>query len=245
MLSHIWIGPYLPPEHWMQTWPEQHPEWEYKVFDNAYLHGRDWRLQAHIDEYMKRGAYSGVADMMRYEILLDEGGFIAPADSICLNAVDDLFIEDKAYTVFENELIRGNLRMPFLASPPNNPAINAIIEKIYSQDPTKLGHAYLSTGNYLVGKIALEHPDDVITLPSYTFNPNHCVGISYSGTGKIYSEQFFATGSNLYSKKTGNKIKDFFEKRRIKKQKRAFWKAIEQAQYTTYDDNDLSLLRQE
>jgi len=245
MLGHIWIGPYLPPEQWMNTWTEKHPDWEYKIFDNAYLNSRRWRLQEHIEEYMRRGAYSGVADMLRYEILLEEGGFIAPADSICLNAVDDLFVEKKAYTVFENEFIRGNLRMPFLASPPNNPAVSAIIEKIHSQTPSKLGHAYISTGNYLVGKTALEYPDDTITLPSYTFNPNHSTGISYTGTGKIYAEQFFATGSNLYSKKTGNRIQDFLEKRRSKKRKRAFWKAIEQAQNTTYDDHDLNLLNQE
>lgn len=242
-INHIWIGPYLPPDEWMQTWTSSHPDWAYTVFDNRYLQNRRWRLQNHINEYMKRGAYSGVADIMRYEILLEQGGFIAPADSVCLNPVDDLFTEAKAYTVFENELVRGNLMMPFLASPPQNKAVAEMLNLIEAQPLETLGQAYLATGNYIVGKVARQFPDDVVLLPSYTFNPKHHVGINYTGTGKVYSDQFFATGGNLYKKNTGNPIRNLIEKYNAKKKKRQFKAADKRAQYLTYDDNDLHLLK--
>jgi hypothetical protein len=28
-LGHIWIGPKVAPEDWMQTWVDKHPEWNY------------------------------------------------------------------------------------------------------------------------------------------------------------------------------------------------------------------------
>lgn len=238
-LGHIWVGPYMPPDAWMKTWTEKHSDWEYRIFDNGYLNSRRWRLQKHIDEYMRRGAYSGVSDMMRYEILHENGGFIAPSDSVCINAVDDLFIEKKAYAVYENEVVRGDLMTPFMASQPDNKAIEAIIECIHNHDPKKLGHAYLSTGNYLVGKIAHQFPEDVIVLPSYTFNPKHMIGLEYKGEGKIYAEEFFGTGCNLYKKKPGNFIYNYIERKKEKKIKKIFWNAVNNAVYQPYTDEDI------
>jgi hypothetical protein len=225
----------------MRTWTDKHPEWEYRLFDNAYLNSRRWRLQKHIDEYMRRGAYSGVSDMMRYEILHENGGFIPPSDSICLNAVDDLFTQSKAYAVYENEVVRGNLMTPFMAAPAANIALSAIIDSIQDHPPQKLGHAYLSTGNYLVGKISLRFPDDVIVLPSYTFNPKHITGLRYEGAGKVYAEEFFGTGLDLYKKQSSNFISRYLEKRREKRKKKLFWQAMEQAEYPPYTDADIAI----
>ena len=51
---------------------------------------------------------------MRYEILLEQGGFLPEADSICLRNVDELFVLPSLYTAYEHETKRPALREPFL-----------------------------------------------------------------------------------------------------------------------------------
>lgn len=219
-MGHIWIGPFLPPTEWMTSWVKKNPNWEYRIYDNEYLHSREWRLQKHIDEYMKRGFYAGVADMMQYEILYESGGFIAPADGICRESIDDLFVEDKAYTAYENELVRGQLMMPFLAAPKSHPLLLQAIEEIEKIPVEHLNEAYLSTGNLLIGKIVNKAPHLAVVLPSYTFVPRHLIGLQYEGGGKIYADQFFASTFGGYSKKTGTFFGDIKERFDAKKRKK-------------------------
>ena len=76
-LGHIWIGPKQQPSQWMQSWIERHPDWEYTLYDNDFLRNGTFRTRAQIDEYMKRGAYAGAADLLRFEILYAQGGYMA------------------------------------------------------------------------------------------------------------------------------------------------------------------------
>jgi mannosyltransferase OCH1-like enzyme len=86
----------------METWKKKHPDWDYQLFDNSYLSSRRWRCEAQINEYMKRRLYAGVSDLMRYEILFEQGGFLPEADSICLRKVDELFALPSLYTACEH-----------------------------------------------------------------------------------------------------------------------------------------------
>ena len=81
----------------------KHQDWDYQLFDNSYLSSRRWRCEAQIAEYMKHRQYAGVSDLMRYEILLEQGGFLPEADSICLRSVDELFVLPSLYTAYEHE----------------------------------------------------------------------------------------------------------------------------------------------
>lgn len=234
----------MPPIEWMNTWRASHPDWSYQLYDNDFVFGRRWRLQSHIDEYMKRGAYSGVADMVQYELLYEQGGFIAPADSICRKPVDDLFVEDLAYAVFENEILRGGLISPFFAAAPKNAAISFIIDDIEGQEPKKMGPAYLSTGNYMVGRAAIRNMDSVKILPSYTFNPRHLIGVDYVGEGEVYADQFFGSTTGQYkAPKMG-----YFEKwkwNRDIRHKRRYRKAAERnAEYFPITDACLAGYRE-
>ena len=83
----------------MQTWPEKHPDWEYRVYDNEFLMEFPFRNRKLINEYFWRGEYAGVQDLMRFEILYEFGGFMADADSICRHPVDELLVDKGACTV--------------------------------------------------------------------------------------------------------------------------------------------------
>ncbi|MCX8510086.1 MAG: glycosyltransferase, partial [Rhodobacteraceae bacterium] len=124
-IGHIWIGPHTAPTEWMESWRVAHPGWTYQLFDNDYLLGRQFRNQRLINEYFRRKKYAGVSDLMRYEILYEQGGFLPEADSICLHPVDTLFTEARAYSVYEFPQGRTGMFSPFLACEPENPVVGA------------------------------------------------------------------------------------------------------------------------
>ncbi len=157
-LGHIWIGSLEPPVDWMESWREKNPEWEYKLYDNAYLENTEFETRRQITEYLRRGWYSGAADLMRYEILWRESGFLAEADSVCFHAIDPLFEDDfEIYTVYENEFLRGKLVSPILASVPRHPFLRLLIDTLKAVDPSDLDVAWKQTGNKFVAEMIEKH----------------------------------------------------------------------------------------
>lgn len=200
-IGHIWIGPHDPPEEWLKTWRDAHPSWRYRLYDNAYLQGRTFRNQVLINEYYRRGKWAGVADLMRYEILLDEGGFLPEADSVCLHPVDALFNEDRLYTVYEFPEGRTGLMSPFLASNPGNPILAQIIETLHELKPEEMNSPWTTTGNGFLRRFFRAHPDlkkQVTIFPSHYFIPEHYKGEPYTGTDRIYGRQLWGTTRGVY-----------------------------------------------
>ena len=90
-IHHIWVGPKERPKKWMDTWPKMHPDWNYVLWDNDKVFSRKWKNQNVIDAYKAKGKWHGVADVIRYEILYDYGGFMPGADSECIRNISELF----------------------------------------------------------------------------------------------------------------------------------------------------------
>lgn len=202
-LGHIWIGPLDPPQEWMQTWIDLHPDWEYTLYDNDFMESGTFETKAQIDEYIKRGSYAGAADLLRYEILYKFGGYIAGADSICRNPIDELFEDDKSvYTIYENEFLRGMLVAPILAATPGHPFVRMLIDKLKSIEPAYLDVAWRQTGNLFVSEMIEEHQPDIVIWPSHYLIPVHYTGRTYTGTGKIYAEQLFGSTNKIYQAKS-------------------------------------------
>lgn len=203
-LGHIWVGPRQPPTEWMETWKRLHREWDYRLYDNNYLQHRKFSTQRQINEYLKRGQYAGVADLMRLEILYEFGGLIAPADSICLHSLDDLFTRRCAYTVYENEYLRGKLVSPIQACEPGNAFVKSLINELEKLHPDDLDEPWISTGNLFTARMIDKYNPDITIFPSHTLIPVHYTGISYDGESKIYARQLFASTRSSYP---GNFIK--------------------------------------
>jgi len=199
-LGHIWIGDKQPPLEWMETWKQKHPDWDYQLFDNSYLSSRRWRCEAQIVEYMKRKKrnYAGVSDIMRYEILLEQGGFLPEADSICLRNVDELFVLPALYTAYEHETKKPGFVSPFYASSPGHSFLAQILDKISQLQPKSLLTPFQSVGNKALRDFIKKWDPDISIFPSYFFNPNHYKGESYNGDGPVYAEQLWGTTKSLY-----------------------------------------------
>jgi mannosyltransferase OCH1-like enzyme len=198
-LGHIWIGPKVAPEDWMQTWVDKHPEWNYTRYGNDFLRDGKFKTQPQIDEYMKRGWYAGAADLLRYEILYEHGGYIAGADSICVQPIDDLF-EDwgELYTVYENEFLRGQLVAPIVAAAPNHPFLKEIIDRLSKIPPQQLDQPWRQTGNLFVAELIEELRPEIVIWPSHTLIPEHFLGRKYTGSGKVYAHQKFGETTGAY-----------------------------------------------
>lgn len=218
-LGHIWIGPHPAPEEWMASWRQAHPGWSYRLYDNDYLCGRRFRNQAQINAYFRRGKYAGVADLMRYEILHEEGGFLPEADSVCLHPVDELFTEDRAYTVYELPEGRTGMMSPFLASNPGNPVIAKVIDRLARLDPDRMGSPWTTTGNGFLKRFfrANEALKSEITIfPSHYFIPEHFKGEAYAGPDRIYARQLWGTTLRAYPHRTAATVPTKEEVARMK-----------------------------
>jgi len=198
-LGHIWIGPKQAPEQWMQSWIDRHSAWEYTRYGNDYLRSGNFRTRRQIDEYMKRGWYAGAADLLRFEILFERGGYMAGADSICVHPVDELFEDGGTlYTVYENEFLRGQLVAPIVAAAPRHPFLDLILNVLQNTPPEKLDHPWKQTGNLFIAELIEKYKPDIVIWPSYVLIPQHFTGRTYSGPGKVYARQMFGETTNAY-----------------------------------------------
>lgn len=199
LLAHIWIGPRPAPLEWMHSWRETHPNWKYTLYDNAYVSGRRFRNQALIAEYMKRGEYAGAADLIRYEVLYENGGFIPGADTVSLRNTEELWIKSCAYSVYENEEVRPGSVSPVLACDPGNSFVEALIKTLSKLPYYRLGKAWRTTGNMFMMRMISEMKPDIVIFPSHYFIPRHFTGVQYLGSDVVYADQMFGETTGAYS----------------------------------------------
>lgn len=105
----IWVGDESRrPDNCIDTWRTAHPDWSFKIWGNAELEGRDW-INAHHMAQMRQREMNGVADMMRWEILYEQGGIVFDADSVCLRPLEDEMLDCEAFACWESEIARPGL----------------------------------------------------------------------------------------------------------------------------------------
>ncbi len=200
-LGHIWVGDRPAPVDWMQTWRDAHPDWTYTLYDNAYLMGRRWRNQPLINEYFKRHRFEGVSDLMRYEILLEHGGFLPEADSICLHNCAELFDRPTTYSVFETYPKKKCKFSPYLAAPPDHPTLHLTVDVLHDRhatNPAALEQPWISVGNLFLRNLLEEYRPEVHIFPAYTFVPQHKDKPRYDGPGKVYADHLWGSTMDRY-----------------------------------------------
>lgn len=204
----IWIGPNQAPMKWINTWKNKHPDWEFYVFTDEMLKSRKWHNQHLIDEYYKRQKWSGVADLIRYEMLYEDGGFIPPADAECYHNTEELFNMPKhmCYTVYENEKIRPGYTSPIYACNPGNEFVKMLIDELHKLKANELSdRVWETTGNVWLPTMIAKKPELVKIFPSYHFIPVHysIKSTMYIGPGKVYASQKWGTTKNLKPYQSG------------------------------------------
>ena len=198
IIHELWVGPHPRPTVWMDTWKEKHPDWEYRLWDNDAVFGRQWINQKWIDYFRARQLWPGVSDVCTYEILHEYGGFMPGADAVCENAIDELFYNDyDSYGVWENEKIRPGLISPLHASVKGGAFARELIEGLRDRVPNNV--PWKTVGNAYMGEMFKKTKAKVKIFPSHYFNPEHFLGEKYTGTDKIYARQMWGSTTRCYT----------------------------------------------
>ena len=186
----------------METWKEKNPTWDYRFWSEENM--PKLRNQAQFDAMNE---LAGKADILRYELLYDYGGFFIDADSVCVNPLDDFFTENKAFCCWENEKIReGLMSNGYFATEKHSPLAERLVARIGTYPVEEVAKLPNLTAWQVVGPVLLTNtvasmPDCGMNVyPSHYFIPRHYTGLQYEGTDKIYAEQYWGSTETINGK---------------------------------------------
>lgn len=192
IIHQIWLGDQsIRPDPLMKTWKDKNPDWEHKIWteDNLPKLRNQEQFDA-VDEL------AGKSDILRYELLYNQGGFFIDADSECVKSLSNDFTENDVFCCFENEATRGGLLANgYLGSCIHNKLINLLIAHIstISLDFLKKMPPYSSW--QILGPKLLTHYaqfyDSLKVYPSHYFIPKHYTGVNQSDKSPIYGKQYY------------------------------------------------------
>lgn len=196
----IWVGDESKrPDNCIATWREHNPGWTVRVWGNEELAGYGWINAAHMRAMAQR-ELNGVADLMRWEILYQEGGFVVDADSICLRPLEPWLFEGEACACWENELVRpGLIAAGYVASRPENPFFGQMILDLQNTPSVVDRMAWQTVGPQFLTESVRTHGYAGLTVwPSHFFIPRHFTGQEYSGGGTVFAAQAWGSTLGLY-----------------------------------------------
>ena len=108
IIHQLWIGPKTPPTKFMDTWKNKHEKEGFEYIrwteDEIKKRGFTSQLQNKINDMIE---INGKADILRWELLYEYGGFFVDADAYCIEPVTYLVEKYKAFAGFENERVRN------------------------------------------------------------------------------------------------------------------------------------------
>jgi len=196
----IWVGDDTKrPDNCIQTWADLNPGWTVKLWGNEDLRTTEWINARHMKDMWSR-ELNGVADLMRWEILYNEGGVAVDADSICVRPLDDWLLEAEALACWENEIARPKLiACGLLACEPQNRFFGQIIQDLNALPTVVNDLAWKTVGPLCLTTAYFKYQYTGLTiLPSHFFIPDHFSGVQYSGGGIVYARQEWASTKRAY-----------------------------------------------
>lgn len=200
VLHLTWVGDDTKrPDNCIQTWIDQNPGWTIKIWGNDDLRDYGWVNARHIRSMWGK-ELNGVADLMRWEILYNEGGIVVDADSVCVRPLDDWLLEADAIACWENEFARPRLvGCNMVGSVPENPFFGQIIKDINAEQTVVNDMAWKTVGPLRLTTAYFKYQYTGLTvLPSHFFIPDHFSGVHYEGGGIVYARQEWASTHQSY-----------------------------------------------
>ena len=193
-LHFVWIGDESKrPDHCIDSWRNLNPDYEIKIWGNEELKGNPWFNAKHIVE-MAKYELCGVADMMRYEILYNEGGITLDADAVCLSPLEDWLLKPDAFAHWEQEITRpGLINVSVMGSIPENPFFGRCIETIRQKETVTDKRAWETTGPAHITEVFRETGYDLTVYPTHYFTKHHFSGKIYKGNGHCFATQFWGS----------------------------------------------------
>ena len=194
-LHFIWIGDESKiPFKCINTWMEKNPGYTIKIWGNNAVQANNWKNYRQLHDMLIKKDFAGAADVMRYEILFNEGGIYIDADSICLKPLEDWLLDCNAFAVYEQEHMRNNLiANGFIGSVPQSEAMRLCIEEVATKDCTENKLAWLITGPLLITDVFFKKKADLTVYPSHFFMPKHHTGYESNVTGHRFADHIWGS----------------------------------------------------
>lgn len=196
----IWVGDESKrPDNCIDTWRQHNPGWALRVWGNAELGSYGWVNARHMHAMAAR-ELNGVADLMRWEILYNEGGFVVDADSVCLRPLEPWLFEGEAMACWESELVRpGLIAAGYVASVKENPFFGQMILDLQATERVDDRMAWESVGPQFLSDSFARHQYAGLTIwPSHFFIPRHFSGAQYTGGGPVFANQEWGSTLKCY-----------------------------------------------
>ena len=200
ILHFIWVGDETKrPDNCIRTWEKHNPSYEIKVWGNATLLSHKWLNARHMDAMLDR-ELNGVADMMRWEILHNEGGIVIDADSIALSPLSDDLLNCEAFACWESEIARpGLIAAGYFGCCPGNPFVHQIVTDIHKEPTVIHDMAWKTVGpQRLTDSYRKYQYFGLRIFPSHYFIPEHFSGVRYQGPGPVYADQLWGSTKKSY-----------------------------------------------
>lgn len=191
----IWVGDESKrPDNCINTWRDLNPGWTIKIWGNKEVEEYDWFNKKHLPAAMAQ-RISGATNLLRYEILFNEGGFYIDADTVCLRPLPEWLFDHQCFVCWENELERpGLLATTFMAFPPGDPYLQRLIMGINQKEDITYDKSWKVTGpQYLTDTWREMKYRKLSVLPSHYFLPDHFVDAHYTGTGPVFGRHFWGS----------------------------------------------------
>ena len=194
IIHQIWLGPKPRPQKWLDSWKNNHPDWEYKLWTEENI--PTLHNQKQFDTIIN---YAGKADILRAEILYHHGGIYLDADSESLRPLDESLLRFHFFACYENEIRRpGLINSAVIGCEPQHPIIANLIDAIHRLELIGTEKPWITLGPLLFTRIIRTYEGlhkKVAILPSHAFYPEHFIHADkgYKGRGKVYARHHWQT----------------------------------------------------
>lgn len=199
-LWQTWLGPKRRPAGLMDGWKRAYEAagWQYRLIDDEFA-------RQHLNPKLRRAfnempEINGKADIIRWSVLHEFGGFLVDADAECVDVIPDSFLQYKNFACYENEICRpGLIAAGYFGAEKGSRFVAKCIEDAaeyrFNGEP-----AWLTVGPGLITNIYPLMRDDLHVFSARTFIPCHYSQTLAPGEEKIYAHQYWGSTHNSYDK---------------------------------------------
>lgn len=197
IIHQIWLGDQSKrPQEMIDTWKQMNPDWDCRLWTEENL-----PEIRNINQFNAMKEFAGKADILRYELLFDHGGFFIDADSICTTPLPDWMTDNDSFCCWENEYIRTGLMCNgYLAASKNNQLMEFMIAGISQMPPDQIAAlpnltAWKVVGpEYLTRTVQSNRYNKLRIYPSHYFLPKHYTGLETEFKNEpSYSQQYWGS----------------------------------------------------
>lgn len=208
IIHQIWLPDFSPPSTIMETWQDNHPDYEYILWDVDRINEEsdifDKRL---LEKSNSMETNEGKVACLMWGILKKYGGVYVDVNCRSVVSISHLINRGEAFACYDNERVMGagwsdeytvigSDKYPMLctnviAVPAEHDLVKTAIVRICENPVTRdetTHDAWVTVGAGLFTKLYhTKFADDFHIFPSYYFNPRHSSGLEYTGHGRVYA----------------------------------------------------------